>query len=98
MVRKYRKETIAKNLINTVYNLMDLNYLHKPLEDMYDEAKKNREGYEHLMKIYDELYAEFLDDKKKFVKKYAKPHYKIQKDLVDKFLKKEGVWEKISKK
>jgi len=45
MVRRYKKETIARNLINSAWDLKELNYLDKALAELFDRAEKNRDGY-----------------------------------------------------
>jgi predicted nucleic acid-binding Zn-ribbon protein len=97
MVRRYKKETIARNLINSAWDLKELNYLDKALAELFDRAEKNRDGYQHLMEAYNELHSEYLDDKKKFIKKYSKPVYSSQKKLQEEFLQYEDIWTKIKK-
>jgi len=82
-----RKETLARNLINTCWNLKELNYLDKAIAEVYDLNKAKNEVYERRMKILDELYEEFLDDKAEFLKKYLKGVRLETKKLVDKYLK-----------
>lgn len=84
--RMPRKETLARNLINTCWNLKELNYLDKVIGEVYDLNKAKNEVYERRMKILDELYKEFLDDKVEFLKKYSKGVRLDTKKLVDEYI------------
>ena len=43
MKRNTKKETLAQNIINTAYDLKDLNYLHKPMGEIYDKMTEDIE-------------------------------------------------------
>jgi len=82
-----KKENYARNAINSCASKHRLNYLDKFLGEMYDELKKNRDAYNVNMKNLIKLHTEYLDDKKKFVRKYAKPRYSFEGENIAKFLK-----------
>lgn len=86
MKKNYKKETLAKNIINSAKNLRELNYLHKDMGEIYDKMKLDIEVREKQMKYWDELYSEFSSDKKLFIKKYAKPKDSYSAKLVKQFL------------
>jgi len=97
VIRKYKKETIARNFINSALDIRGLNYLDKTFAELFYIAEKNRDGYQYLMEVYDELRSEYLDDKKKFIKKYSKPVYTSQKEIQEEFLQYEDIWTKMKK-
>ncbi len=86
MKRNTKKETLAKNIINTAHDLKDLNYLHKPMGEIYDKMTEDIEKRIAQKEKWGELYEEFQKDKKGFVKKYAKPDSPSVTKLIKKFL------------
>ncbi len=94
MVRKYKKETIARNIINSALDIRDINNLDRKFAEFFDDFKKNRDNLKYLMEVYDELRSEYLDDKKKFIKKYSKPEYT---ELQEEFLQYEDIFTKMKK-
>ena len=97
MVRKYKKETIARKIINSALDIRDLNNLDKKFAEFFDDCEKNRNNYQYLMEVYDELRSEYLDDKKKFIKKYSKPEYTVEAELQEEFLQYEDIFTKMKK-
>jgi len=80
--RNYKKETLAKRIINSASSLKELNYLHKPMGDIYDRMKEDVENSQKLMESWGELYEEYLENKKAFIKKYAKPNNQFTVKLI----------------
>ncbi len=97
MVRKYKKETIARKIINSALDIRDINNLDKKFAEFFDDFEKNRDNLKYLMEVYDELRSEYLDDKKKFIKKYAKTVYPVEAELQEEFLQYEDIFTKMKK-
>jgi hypothetical protein len=97
MVRKYKKETIARNMINSALDIRDINNLDRKFAEGFDDLKKSYDNLKYLMEVFDELRSEYLDDKKKFIKKYAKPGYPVEAELQEEFLQYEDIFTKMKK-
>jgi len=97
MIRKYKKETIARNIINSALDIRDINNLDRKLAEAFDDCKKNHDNLKYLMEVYDELRSEYLDDKKKFIKKYSKPENTVEAKLQEEFLQYEDIFTKMKK-
>ena len=97
MVRRYKKETIARKIINSALDIRDINNLDRKFAEGFDDFKKNRDNLKYLMEVYDELRSEYLVDKKKFIKKYSKPENTVEAKLQEEFLQYEDIFTKMKK-
>ena len=83
--RYLKKETLAKNILQGVWELKDLRELDWAIRMTYQANSKTFEKAKDRMEKLHELYVELIDDPKKFVEKYDK---KTAQQTASKLLKK----------
>ncbi len=97
-MRMLRKETIAKNIINSTAITRKIELIPNILWEGCENIDKEITELNLRKKTLLQLRQEFLRNNVKFVRKYAKPKKPYHSKPINDFLKKEHQWKELAKR